>query len=69
MSDSKSIFASRTVWANAIGLIALLASLLGYRLSEGEAAALTDAALEIVAAVSLIASTLFRVVATRRIGG
>lgn len=67
MDDAKTFWTSRTVWANAIGLLALAASLLGYHLSEDDARGLSDAALQIVAAISLIASTFFRVAATKRL--
>jgi hypothetical protein len=68
MIDFKHILASRTVWANIIGLLALGASVFGISLDAVETGRLVDACLQGVAAVSFIASTVFRVLATRRIG-
>lgn len=68
MTDTKSILASRTVWANVIGLAAVALGVLGYNTAGLDATGLADAAVQIVAAVSFIASTIFRVVATTRLG-
>jgi lysozyme family protein len=67
MLDSKSILASRTVWANAVGFGALALSLLGFDASGVDAGKVTDAVLQTVAGASFVASTLFRVVATRKL--
>lgn len=67
MDFTKSVFSSRTVWANAIGIIALLLSWFGFDTSAIDKNALTDAALQVVAGGSFIASTIFRVIATKRL--
>ncbi|APF37043.1 glycoside hydrolase family 108 protein [Chelatococcus daeguensis] len=67
MSDTKSIFTSRTVWANAVGMAAILLSLFGVETDGVDTGALTDALLQIVAGVSFVASTVFRVMATNRL--
>ncbi|MFO1149270.1 MAG: glycoside hydrolase family 108 protein [Alsobacter sp.] len=67
MSDVKSILASRTVWSNAVGLAALGLSAVGFDTTGLDAPGLVDAGLQVVAGGSFIASTLFRVLATRRL--
>lgn len=67
MIDTKSFLASRTIWANGIGLAALGLGLAGFDTSALNANALADAAVQAVAAASFIASTVFRVLATRQI--
>jgi hypothetical protein len=67
MTDAKSIFASRTVWANLIGLVSLGLGLFGFSTSDVDAGALAEAAAQLVAATSFIASTVFRVLATKQI--
>lgn len=68
MSDTKSIFMSRTVWANAVGMVAILLSLVGVETDGIDTGAFTDALLQIVAGVSFVVSTVFRVIATNRLG-
>lgn len=67
MIDAKSILASRTVWANLIGLAALVSSVFGFDTGDVDVNGVADAASRIVAAVSFIASTAFRVMATKQI--
>jgi lysozyme family protein len=67
MFDTKSILASRTVWTNLIGLAAVCFGAAGFDTSSLDAQAFADAAIRIVAAGSFIASTVFRIVATRRL--
>ncbi len=69
MTDFKSIIESRTVWANIVGILALGAALIGVDIGEDEANSVIDACLKAVTAASFVASTVFRVIATRRIGG
>jgi hypothetical protein len=69
MLDEKSILMSRTVWANVIGLLAVAAQLLGVDIGSEEIDRLAEACLQIVAAASFLASTVFRVAATARLGG
>lgn len=65
---SKSIVESRTVWANVIGMAAIGASLLGFDTSGVDQAAVIDAVLKGVAALGFVASTVFRIKATRKLG-
>lgn len=67
MTLIKSMFESRTVWANLVGLAALLAAAFGFSTSLIDQAALVDAVLAAISAISFVASTIFRVLATRRI--
>jgi len=67
MFDTKTILASRTVWSNLIGLTALVLGLFGFDSSALATGAVEEALLQIIAAGSFIASTLFRIVATKQI--
>jgi lysozyme family protein len=67
MFDSKSILASRTVWANCIGLLAVALGAFGFDTSALDANAFAEATVQLVAAVSFIASTVFRIVATKQL--
>jgi len=67
MDDTKTILASRTVWANLIGLAALILGFLGFDASALQAEAFAEAAVQLVAAASFIASTVFRILATKQI--
>jgi hypothetical protein len=67
MTDAKTFLQSRTVWANIVGLVALAAAARGVEFGQEEANRLAEACLQIVTAASFVASTVFRVVATRRI--
>ena len=69
MIDTKSIFLSRTIWANAIGVVAFGLSVLGFDTKAVDAGSLADAALQIVTAGSFIASSVFRVIATKQLVG
>lgn len=67
MDITKGLLTSRTIWANAIGMGALALSWLGYDTGGLDKAALTDSLLQAIAGVSFVASTLFRILATKRI--
>ncbi|MBN8532650.1 MAG: glycoside hydrolase family 108 protein [Rhizobiales bacterium] len=67
MNLTKNILESRTVWANTIGLASIALSIFGFKTGEIEPNLIADKALEAVAAVSFIASTLFRVLATKKL--
>ncbi len=67
--DSKTILASRTVWVNLIGLSAVALGLLGFDTSGVDAGAFADAATQLIAAASFVASTVFRIAATKRLAG
>lgn len=68
MFETKAVLASRTVWSNLIGLACLGLGLLGVQTGSLDANGLADAAVQIVAGVSFVASTFFRVRATKQIG-
>ena len=63
----KSLFASRTLWSNLIGLAALGLAAAGYDTGGLDAGKLTEAGLQIITAASLIASSVFRVLATHKL--
>ncbi|MCB8820042.1 hypothetical protein [Microvirga rosea] len=67
MIDTKGIFASRTIWSNGIGLAALLLSILGFDSSSLDAEPFLEAVTQLIAAWSFIASTIFRILATKQI--
>ena len=67
MDMTKSMLSSRTVWANLIGLGAILLTLFGFNTNGVDANALADRMLEVVAGISFVASTLFRIVASKKI--
>ena len=67
MFDTKTILASRTVWSNLIGLAALILGLVGFDGSALATGAVEEALVQFIAAGSFIASTLFRIVATKQI--
>lgn len=68
MNETKSILASRTVWANVIGLASIVFGLAGINTSGIDTSHLADAIAQIVAAGSFIASTFFRIKATQQLG-
>ena len=68
MNGMKPFLASRTVWANLIGLAALILAWFGFQTDEIDQGKLVDAVLQTVAAGSFIASTVFRMIADKKIG-
>ncbi|MCA0405270.1 MAG: glycoside hydrolase family 108 protein [Proteobacteria bacterium] len=68
MDATKSILTSRTLWANTIGLLALGLSALGFNTATLDTSAITDSLFQLVAAGSFIISSVFRVIATKRLG-
>jgi lysozyme family protein len=67
MDDVKSIFASRTVWANFVGLAAVGLAMIGVDTGSVDTDKLAQAAAQLVAAASFIGSTVFRLTATKRL--
>ena len=67
MIDTKTVLSSRTVWANIIGLGSLGLSLFGVQTGGIDQSGLADALAQVAAGVSFVASTYFRVQATRQI--
>lgn len=67
MTDSKSLLASKTLWANLVGLAALGLGAFGFDAGGLDAARLGEAIPQAIAALSFIASTVFRITATRRL--
>lgn len=67
MDDTKTILASRTIWSNLVGLAALGLGLFGFDASALKADAFAEALVQLVAAGSFIASTVFRILATKRV--
>ncbi len=67
MNDTKSLLTSRTLWSNLVGLSALLLSIVGLDGSALDHEGLSQAIPQAIAAGSFIASTIFRVTATKRI--
>lgn len=68
MDTTKSVLASRTVWANLIGLASVAFGIIGVDTSNVDAGGLAEAMSQIVAGASFVASTFFRVRATKQIG-
>jgi hypothetical protein len=67
MNEWKTFIESRTVWANFVGLAALILSSLGYGTGGIDEDTTVEVILQIVTGLSFLGSTLFRVLATRRI--
>jgi hypothetical protein len=67
MIDSKTILASRTIWANLIGIVALLLGFFGFDASSLNSGEFLEATAQLIAAASFMASTVFRIVATKQI--
>jgi hypothetical protein len=67
MNDMKTLVQSRTLWANLIGFIAIVLSSFGFKPSGVESTQIVDVILQIVAGVSFLFSTAFRVLATKKI--
>jgi lysozyme family protein len=67
VTEPKSLFTSRTVWANLVGLAAVLLSIFGFDTSTMDSPGMADAIAQSVAGISFVASTIFRVIATRRL--
>jgi hypothetical protein len=69
MDTSKGVFASKTVWANLVGLASIGLGLAGVDRASIDSGGLAEALSQIVAGASFVASTVFRLRATQRIGG
>jgi lysozyme family protein len=69
MNDAKSILASRTVWANLVGLASVGLTLAGVDTGDLDVNRVAESAAQLVAAASFIGSTVFRIAATRRLIG
>jgi hypothetical protein len=67
MSEWKTFLESRTVWANLIGLTALILSSLGFASVGMDQEKIIDVILQMISGASFLASTVFRVLATRKI--
>lgn len=68
MLESKTVLASRTVWANLIGLASVGLGFAGVQTGSIDQAGLAEALAQTVAGISFVASTFFRISATRQIG-
>ena len=69
LTDLKPVLASRTVWANIIGFIAFVLAAFGFGNNVlGDQGQLADAILQIVTGLSFVASTMFRVIASKKLG-
>lgn len=68
MPVSKPVLMSKTVWTNAIGLLAFALSTLGFDTSTLDSERLVENVLQAIVGLSFVFSTLFRIVATRRLG-
>ena len=67
MDSLKPILQSRTVWSNLIGLAALALSAFGFDTAGLDTSRVADAALQAIAASGFLASTAFRITATKRL--
>lgn len=68
MTDIKPWYLSRTIWAGLVSAGATLGAMLGVSLDPGGQAALTEAVLQAISAVSAIVAILGRIQARSRIG-
>jgi lysozyme family protein len=67
MIDTKPLLASRTLWANAVGLAAVALGLFGFDTSQLDVAGFSEAAVQLIAAASFVLSTVFRIAATKQL--
>jgi lysozyme family protein len=67
METTKSLLASRTLWANAIGLVSVGLAAFGFNTTGLDAGVITEQLFQAVAAGSFIVSSLFRVLASKRL--
>lgn len=67
MFGTKGFFQSKTIWAAAIGLLAVALQHFGYTLDDADKAALIGNVSTLVQVVSGIAAMFFRVQATRQV--
>lgn len=67
MTDTKSLLTSKTLWSNLVGLSAVMLSIFGIDASGVDHAGLSQAIPQVVAGLSFIASSVFRITASKRI--
>ncbi len=67
MSDVKSLLQSRTIWSNLIGFGAFALAHFGLKTSGIDQSQLTDSVLQIVTASSFVASSFFRLIASKKL--
>jgi hypothetical protein len=67
MPQLKSILESRTLWANFIGFCALILSMRGFPVSPEVVDQSIEAVLQVVTGLSLLLSSFFRIIATKRL--
>jgi hypothetical protein len=67
MNDMKTLVQSRTLWANVVGLVAIVLSGFGFRSAGVDADQIVDVILQVVAGMSFLFSTVFRILATKKI--
>ena len=66
MDQTQSLFQSRTIWSNVIGFIAFILSLTGHGVSL-DTGQLTDSVMQLITAGSFLASTVFRIISTKKV--
>lgn len=69
MMDSKAILSSRTVWSNLLGLAFLGLGLVGVDTGSVDVDRTAEALAQMMAAGSFVASTVFRIAATKQLNG
>lgn len=68
LETAKGLLASKTFWANMVGLVAFLLQLVGFgEIAAPDQAKLVDVFLQIATGISFILSTVFRVAATQKV--
>jgi len=68
MPNVKTALQSRTIWANLVGLAAFALPFLGINSAGLDTAPIVDTIMQMVVGGSFLASTTFRLLATKRIG-
>ena len=69
LTDSKSLWASKGVWGGAIAVVAAIAGLFGYTVTEDQQGQIVETGALIASGVGGLVALWGRIVATRRIGG
>lgn len=68
MTHVKPWYASRTIWASIVAVLASAAGLAGIEVAQGDAAMLTEGIMNLIAAAGAIIAVIGRIAARSRIG-
>lgn len=67
MNETKSVWASKTVWGGIVAFVASIAGIWGYAIAPEEQAVIVDAACSVAAGMGAAVAILGRVTASKRV--